>query len=143
MPPGRDHALALCGTRLDGTTLLHMCVDFDEMDLADWLLARGTDVNARATVDADGFGGHTALFNCVVVQPLEPREEDRFARLLLDHGADPNVRASLRKRLCFVADETEHEYRDVTALGWGEQFHDQDFVSRPSLQLIAARGGTR
>jgi hypothetical protein len=63
------------------------------------------------------------------------------ARLLLDHGADPNARASLRKRLRFVEDETLHEYRDVTPLAWGERFHDQSFVSRPALQLIRERGG--
>jgi hypothetical protein len=53
------------------------------------------------------------------------RRDDAVARLLLDHGADPNVRASLRKRLRFVADESTHEYRDVTPLEWGEGFHDQ------------------
>ena len=61
----------------------------------------------------------------------------RFARLLLDHGADPNVRASLRKRLRFVEDESMHEYRDVTPLAWGERFHDQAWVSRPAMALIA------
>ena len=49
------------------------------------------DVNAKAVVDAEGFGGHTALFGCVVAQPLRLRTHDDFARLLLDHGADPNV----------------------------------------------------
>ena len=40
------------GTPLGGTTLLHMCVDYDEMEIARWLLDRGMDVNARAAVDA-------------------------------------------------------------------------------------------
>jgi hypothetical protein len=34
-----------------------------------------------------------------------------------------------------------HEYRDVTPLEWGERFHDQSFVSRPAMRLIAERGG--
>ena len=38
-------------------------------------------------------------------------------------------------------DETMHEYRDVTPLAWGERFHDQDWVSRPAMRLIAERGG--
>ena len=68
----------------------------------------------------DGFGGHTALFGCVVSQPYRNgREGDDMARLLLDRGADPNVRASLRKALRGVADESLHEYRDVTPLAWG------------------------
>ena len=62
-------------------------------------------------VDADGFGGHTPLFGCVVSQAyLCGRQQDaEFARVLLDHGADPNAHASLRKRLRFVADETEED----------------------------------
>lgn len=136
-----DHSQALHGTPLAGTTLLHMCVDFDEIEIARWLLARGADVNARAAVDADGFGGHTPLFNTVVTQPPRRRNDDEFARLLLDRGADPNARASLRKQLRGVPDESLHEYRDVTPLDWGRRFHDQDFVSKPAMELIARRGG--
>jgi ankyrin repeat protein len=134
-----DHSLALHATPLDGATLLHLCVDFDQMEIARWLLAHGADVDARAAVDAEGFGGHTPLFGCVVTQPVRLRGCDDFARLLLDHGADPGVRASLRKQLRGVEDETLHEYRDVTPLTWGERFHDQRFVSRPAMAIIAAR----
>jgi ankyrin repeat protein len=143
-----DHSLALHGTPLAGTTLLHMCVDFDEIEIARWLIVHGADVNARAEIDSDGFGGHTPLFGCVVSQSyLCRRQQDpEFARLLLDHGADPNARASLRKRLRFVPDESMHEYRDVTPLSWGERFHGpgtpgHTWVSKPAMQLIAARGG--
>ena len=137
-----DHSLALHGTPLAGATLLHMVVDYDEPEIARWLLARGADVNVRAAVDTDGFGGHTPLFGCVVTQPPRLRRTDEFARLLLDAGANPNARASLRKQLRFVADESMHEYRDVTPLAWGQRFHDQDFVSRAAMKAIAARGGT-
>jgi len=138
-----DHSLALHGTPLAGTTLLHLCVDNDEIEIARWLLERGADVNAKAEIDADGFGGHTALFGCVVSQPYRVglRRDEAFARLLLDHGAEPDVRASLRKRLRFVEDESMHEYRNVTPLEWGERFHDQDWVSKPVMRLIAERAG--
>ncbi len=138
-----DESLALHGTPLAGTTLLHLCVDGDEIEIARWLIERGADVNARAAVDADGFGGHTAIFGCVVSQPFRVglRGDDAFARLLLDHGADPNVRASLRKQLRFVADETLHEYRDVTPVAWGRRFHDRDWVSRSVLALLEEHGG--
>ena len=138
-----DESLALHGTPLAGGTLLHLTVDYDETEIARWLIEQGMDVNARAAVDADGFGGHTPLFGCVVsyAYNLGVRKDDAFARLLLDHGADPNARASLRKALRFVGDDALYEYRDVTPLGWGRQFHAQVFVSQPAMQLIAARGG--
>ena len=145
-----DHSLALHGTPLAGTTLLHICVDFDEIEIARWLIAHGADVNAKAEIDADGFGGHTPLFGCVVSQAFMCRlqQDAQFARLLLDHGADPNARASLRKQLRFVPDESMHEYRDVTPLAWGERFHGpgtpgHTWISEPAMRLIAERGGHR
>ena len=60
--------LATHGTPLAGSTLLHMCVDYGELEIARWLLDRGMDVDAPAAVNADGFGGHTALFATVVSQ---------------------------------------------------------------------------
>ena len=140
-----DESLALHGTPLAGSTLLHMCVDYDEMEMARWLLDRGADPNATAAIDADGFGGHTPLFGCVVSQPFRcSRQQDAaFTRLLLDKGADPNRRASLRKRLRFVTDESMHEYHGVTPLAWGDRFHDQDWVNREAMKLIVEAGGRR
>jgi Ankyrin repeat len=139
------------GTPVHGTTLLHIAAYFDEVEIAEWLLDRGMGPDARAAIDADGFDGYTALFSTVVSQHNfwvnygkgQP-DEARFTRLLLDRGADPNVRASLRQRL-----EEGHgggplrEYRDVTPLGWGDRYHARIFVSRESLRLIEARGGGR
>src|SRR5262245_50209855 len=126
-----DESLALHGTPVQGGTLLHLCVDTDELELARLLLDHGCPVDAPAAIDPDGFGGHTALFGCVVAQPFvcHRRRDDAFARLLLDRGADANWRASLRKRLRFVADETMHEYRDVTPLSWGRRFHGREWVN--------------
>jgi hypothetical protein len=145
---GPDLSYGLHGTPLAGATLLHICVEFDEIEIGRWLIEHGADVNARAELDADGFGGHTALFGCVVNNSyLCGRQRDAaFARLLLDHGADPNARASIRKRLHFVPDQSMHEYRDVTPVAWGERFHGpryHDWVSRPAMKLIAEHGGTK
>ena len=139
------------GTPVHGTTLLHIAAYFDEVEIAEWLLNRGMNPDARAAIDTDGFGGYTALFSTVVSQRNfwvnygkgQP-DEACFTRLLLDRGADPNIRASLRQRL-----EEGHgggplrEYRNVTPLGWGEQYSARIFVSRESLRLIEARGGGR
>jgi hypothetical protein len=145
----RDPLDATVGTPLGGTTLLHMCVEYDEMDIAGWLLENGMDVNARSAVGANGFGGYTALFSTVVSQPNFWMNYNRrgpfvapFTELLLERGADPNVRASLWKQLHSGHGETlRHEYRDVTALAWGRRFHAPIFVSAPAMQLIEAAGG--
>jgi hypothetical protein len=139
------------GTPVHGTTLLHLAAYFDELEIAQWLLERGMDPDARAVTDANGFGGYTALYSTVVSQHNfwvnygKGRPDDAsFTQLLLDRGADPNVRASLKARL-----EEGHgggplrEYREVTALGWGERYDATIFVSRESLRLIEARGGRR
>jgi len=60
-----DRDLALHGAPLDGATLLHMAVEYEDLDVAQWLIEHGADVNARAAVDRSGFGGHTPIFNCV------------------------------------------------------------------------------
>ncbi len=146
-----DEVLATQGTPLAGTTLLHMCADYDELEIARWLLEQGMDVDARAVVDADGFGGHTALFGTIVSQPNYRMNRNEspvapFTELLLSHGANPNARASLRKQLHpgyapRYDVETRYEYRDVTPLGWGKQFHAKEFVSEAAMKLIAERGG--
>lgn len=151
-PPamGCVHAVdATIGTPLDGTTLLHMAIDFDEMAIAEWLLAQGADVNARATVGASGFGGYTPLFCTVVSQPnfwMNYHQRGPFTApftaLLLRHGAEPNLRASLWKELHPGYDMPgRYEYRDVTALSWGRRFHAPIFVSEPAMALIEAAGG--
>jgi len=133
-----DESLALHGTPLDGTTLLHMSVDYDEIKTARWLLERGAPVDVRGSVDAAGFGGATPLFGTVVSQAYRcGRDTDGgFAELLLDAGADPLARASLRKRLRFVEDERMHEYLDVTPITWGERFHDRAWVNNTALARI-------
>ena len=87
---------ATTGTPLGGTTLLHMCVDYDEIEIARWLLDQGMDPNVRAAVGASGFGGYTALFATVVSQPNFWMNHHKrgpfvapFTELLLERGADP------------------------------------------------------
>lgn len=124
--------LGIHGTPLEGTTLLHLCVDQDEPEVLQWLLDHGADANVKASVDADGFGGYTPLFGCVVTAP-GTHHNPRLARILLEHGADPNARASLRK--------DGRAYRDVTPVSWGGQFQEQDWVNGAAMRIIAERGG--
>ncbi len=139
----RSTGSGLHGTPIHGTTLLHLAVDFDEWHVAQWLLCNGADANAEAFIDEDGFGGHTPLFGTVVSQPnLNGRQADgEMARWLLQSGAKPNVRASLRKGIRFHGDRNVYEYRNVTPLGWGRQFHSSRLVSEAAMKVIAEFGG--
>lgn len=120
-------------TPIDGTTLLHLAIDFRAKEIFDWLLERGADVDARATRDAEGFGGHTPLFNAVV---NGPQQDATFARALLDRGASPTVRASLRKFLDWREEPAWHLARDVTPAEWARGFPDQGWVNKQALRLL-------
>src|SRR5205814_9964139 len=76
-------------TPIDGTTLLHLAIDFREHEIFDWLLALGAEVNARAAIDADGFGGHTPLINSIVNGPWR---DATTTHTLLDRGASTGIR---------------------------------------------------
>jgi hypothetical protein len=147
-----DEVNATQGTPLAGTSLLHLCADYDELEIARWLLKKGMSPNVRAAFNAEGFGGYTALFGTVVSQPafwmnFQGKEQVApMTRLLLENGANPNIRGSLKKQLHPGygprADASRaYEYRDVTALSWGQQFHAKVFVSEPAMKLIEEYGG--
>ena len=70
---------------LRGATLLHVAAEYGLIDAVTLLLDRGANIDARATIDADGLGGQTAIFHAVT-------QFDDFglpvARLLIDRGAN-------------------------------------------------------
>ena len=137
---GSDDRSGMHWTPIAGTTLLHLAIDFEEREIFDWLLARGADVNARAAVDGDGFGGHTPLFHTVV---CHPGGGTGFAETLIERGAFPTVRASLRKFLDWCDDPRWHEAREVTAAEWGHGFPERQWVNTGALRLVdeASAGG--
>ena len=75
-------------TSCDGVTLLHVCAEFNSVKAARVLIQGGADVNARADIDADGFGGQTPIFHAVnsILNYCRPMME-----LLVDAGADLSV----------------------------------------------------
>jgi len=99
------------------------------------------DVNARAEIDADRFGGHTPLFHTTVTLAYQ---HDVLARLLLRNGADPNLRATFRKQLVGMGDsekEEMREYHDVTAIGYARQFPEPKWVNDAAIEAIVDNGG--
>jgi ankyrin repeat protein len=94
------------------TIALHVSVSKRNLTAIRWLLAHGVDVNAKRRIwDLN----HTALHMAIESGAIE------IARLLLDAGADPNVR-----------DDRVH----ATALGWAEFFGRDDMA-----ELIRGKGG--
>lgn len=107
-----------------------------------WLLDRGADADAAADVDADGFGAQTPLFHTVVTLS---RKNDRLARLLLEAGADPNARATLRKQFRDLGDpekETLREFRNVTPIAYARRFAEPAFVNDAAIAAVVEHGGT-
>jgi hypothetical protein len=120
-------------TPIDGATLLHLAIDFREREIFDWLLARGADPNARSTIDRDGFGGHTPLFNAVVGGPWP---DAGMTATLLERVASRDARANLRKFLDWIEAPHWHEARGVTAAEWGRGFPDAGWVNTEALKLL-------
>ena len=77
-----------------GPTLLHIAADYNEIEMGRLLLSRGADVNARA----GGGGGQSPIFHTVASwSAISPGGHCLpFLELLLVHGADLTLRASVQ-----------------------------------------------
>jgi hypothetical protein len=129
----KDGRSGMHWTPIDGTTLLHLAIDFDEAESFELLLAQGADVNAVADVDAEGFGGHTPIFNAVV---SHGKQQGSMARQLLERGASTTVRASLRKFLDWCETPRWHLAHKVTPAEWGRTFPEKSWVNAEALRLV-------
>jgi hypothetical protein len=144
-------------TPVSGGTLLHLALEFDDIDVARWLIERGADVNARATIDAEGStggssgrdggggggAGHTPLFHTVVnLASGMGLHDDSKARLLLDQGADPNARATFPQEAEFHGNAPTEALHGVTPVGYARRYPDKPCVNAPALAAVIERGGT-
>ncbi len=117
---------------LQGATLLHAAAEFGILDAARLLLDRGADVNARATVDAAGVGGQTAIFHAVT------QFWDRglpIVQLLVERGADLGVRVTLPGHY-----EQPDEIIECTPLGYARRFQDDSDSEGRTIAFLRERG---
>jgi hypothetical protein len=114
---------------LRGATLLHVAAEYGSLEAATLLLARGADVNARASSDEAGVGGQTALFHAVT------QFGDRglpVAQLLIERGASLTVRAKLPGHY-----ERPGEVLDCTPLEYALRFPG---AAGETVALLRERG---
>lgn len=111
-PSIAHHSYDLAGANLSlrGTTLLHLCADWNFLEAARVLVTHGADINAPAPVDSEGVGGHTPIFHTV-----NSIGSWSFPMLewLLAGGADLSVRVTVRW--------VDKIYRNVTPLSYALQ----------------------
>ncbi|MBI1927955.1 sigma-70 family RNA polymerase sigma factor [Candidatus Poribacteria bacterium] len=107
---GVTDEVILIGTPIEGVTLLHLAVEYRDVETAEWLLAHGADINAKA--DAEGLGGHTPLFHVVGYS------SDEITRLLLERGADSTIRATIRHPKGGWGEMRGRIFEKVTPLGY-------------------------
>lgn len=133
---GMEADEGLTSTPAEGATLLHLAVEFDDLETAAWLLARGADPNART---GDDPAGHTSLFHTAVTMG---RKHDALARLLLQHGADPDLRATVRKQLRDMGDPEKEQmrvYERVTAVEYARAYVEPRWVNEPAVVVMGRR----
>jgi hypothetical protein len=120
-----------------------LAIEYDERDIMRWLITNGAEVNAESTRDEDGFGGHTPLFHTTVTFTYEDTSK---AAYLLEKGANPNHRCSIRKQLKYTGKRhmaDVKEYRDVTPITLAEQWQSPggQTISYKTIELLKKSGG--
>jgi len=101
-----------------GGTLLHVAAEYCSVEAAALLLDRGADVNARATVNDRGVGGHTAIFHAAT------QLHDfglPMVEFLVKRGADLSLRVKLPGHY-----ERPDEVVEETPLGYAQLFPGQE-----------------
>ncbi|MFI5186305.1 MAG: ankyrin repeat domain-containing protein [Chitinophagales bacterium] len=61
----REYTLRCAYTPLFKASLLHICAEFNHVSCAEILVKYGADINAKAGIDENGFGGQTPIFHTV------------------------------------------------------------------------------
>jgi len=108
----RKYSLDCTFTPLYEASLLHICAEYNLVSCAEILVKHGADVNTKAGVDSNGFGGQTPIFHTVNQHANNSIEVLEF---LVSHKADLSL--------------------TVTGLIWGKGYEWETFI--PSVNPIS------
>ena len=61
----KKYSFACTFTPLYEVSLLHICAEYNHLSCAQILVKHGADINAKAGIDKNGFGGQTPIFHTV------------------------------------------------------------------------------
>lgn len=61
----KKYSLNCAFTPLYEASLLHICAEYNHLDCAKMLVGHGADINVKAGLDNNGFGGQTPIFHTV------------------------------------------------------------------------------
>jgi ankyrin repeat protein len=108
----KRYTLRTAFTPLLQGTLMHICAEFNHLNCATALAAHGADINAKAGVDENGFGGQTPVFH--TVNQIHNNSLDML-NFLLHRGADL--------------------HQTVPGIIWGKTYEWETFI--PSVNPIS------
>jgi len=123
-------------TPLTGGTLLHFCAEYNSINCAKVLVRHGADVNAKAALDENDFGGHTPIFHTVNQNSNNSRDMLHF---LLEQGVDLTV--TVRGLIWGKGYEWETFIPAVNPISYAmmgllPQMHRKDFTVAETVSLL-------
>jgi hypothetical protein len=99
-------------TPLHEISLLHICAEYNHLACAKVLVKHGADINSKAGLDDNGFGGHTAIFHTV---NQDANKSSDVLKFLISSQADLTI--------------------TVKGLIWGKGYEWETFI--PSVNPIS------
>jgi hypothetical protein len=108
----KKYSLDCTFTPLHQASLLHVCAEYNHLSCAKILVEHGADINTRAGLDSDGFGGQTPIFHTVNQHANNSIDVLKF---LVSQDADLSL--------------------TVTGLIWGKGYEWETFI--PSVNPIS------
>jgi hypothetical protein len=108
----KRYTLRCAFTPLYEATLLHICAEFNHVSCAKVLINCGADINAKAGIDENDFGGQTPIFHTV--------------NQILNHSAD---------MMDFLLSKYADLQITVKGLVWGKGYEWETFI--PAINPIS------